>query len=271
MREELRLPRGPGVVFHYQPHGRLRPRHSHEEVEVNLVTSGHARWLVDDQCHRIDRGSLVWLMPGREHLLVDLSRDFAMWIAVFHPDRLRPWCGRADHPLVLGIIPDGISGNLARSDASRLEALFAELSRLPHHERRLAHGLAYATLTAWQAFQAARRTRVTALHPAVEAAVARLRHHDEDLDDLARAVGLSTSRLRHLVRGALGESLLALRNRFRVERFLALASDARRRLDLCALEAGFGTYVQCHRVVRRLLGVNPSTWRRGLTDNDAAS
>jgi AraC-like DNA-binding protein len=263
MREELQLPRGPGVVFHYQPRGRLHPRHSHAELELNLVERGQARWLVDDRCHRIVRGSLVWLLPGREHLLVDLSPDFAMWIAVIRPDRLARWCG-AGHALRARTPPADISGVLARSDASRLEGLLAELSRLPHEGRRFEHGLAYAVLSAWQAFQAAGRTSITALPPAVEAAVASLRLRDQDLDSLAASVGLSTSRLRHLVRGSLGESLLALRNRFRVERFLACATDPRRRLDHCALEAGFGTYVQCHRVVRRLLGVNPSTWRRGF-------
>ncbi len=263
LQERVRLPPGPGQVFHYQPRGRLHPRHAHREIELNLVVAGQARWLVQDQCHRIARGSLVWLLPGHEHLLVDLSPDFAMWIAVVRPGPLRRWCGSASHPLLTARLPDGISRSLTRADASRLEVLFAELSRPRTRAAaaRFAHGLAYALLLAWEAFQSGQHQVRAAVHPAVEAALARLRHQDMPLDALAGSVALSTSRLRHLVRASVGASLLQLRNRFRVERFLLLAADPRRRLDACAEAAGFGTYVQCHRVVRQLLGVSPSSWR----------
>ena len=59
-----------------------------------------------------------------------------------------------------------------------------------------------------------------------------------------------------------------LQNRLRVERFLARVDRGGGNLLEAALEAGFGSYAQFHRVFRRMLGVNPHEYVTGR-DHDA--
>jgi transcriptional regulator GlxA family with amidase domain len=81
---------------------------------------------------------------------------------------------------------------------------------------------------------------------------------------LARATHMTPRTLAKHFRAQVGVSLLDYRNRIRVERFLSLVErDGRNLLD-AALEAGFGSYAQFHRVFRSLLGVTPKEYLTGL-------
>jgi AraC-like DNA-binding protein len=57
-------------------------------------------------------------------------------------------------------------------------------------------------------------------------------------------------------RREVGVSLLDYRNRLRIERFLELARESGNLLQ-AALDAGFGSYAQFHRVFRQQIGVTP--------------
>jgi AraC-like DNA-binding protein len=55
----------------------------------------------------------------------------------------------------------------------------------------------------------------------------------------------------------MGASFVEHRARARVAHFLALVQDGRRNLLEAALDAGFGSYSQFHRVFTRVAGVRP--------------
>ncbi|HKJ91178.1 MAG TPA: helix-turn-helix domain-containing protein, partial [Oceanipulchritudo sp.] len=75
--------------------------------------------------------------------------------------------------------------------------------------------------------------------------------------------GLSYSRLGCLFREQMGETLGAYRKRLRVQRFQYLAGNYPDRTLLdCALEAGFGSYAQAHRVIRECTGKAPREFIR---------
>jgi AraC-like DNA-binding protein len=83
------------------------------------------------------------------------------------------------------------------------------------------------------------------------------------LEPLARAAGLSPSRLSMLFKRQTGISLTAFRQRRCLEQFLRLyRTGARYSLTEAALLAGFGSYPQFHRVFRRLMGVGPAAYRK---------
>ena len=66
--------------------GEVRPRpHRHAELEVNLVVRGTATYLLGERRYQLTPGTLTWLFPGQEHLLVDQSADHELWWAVFSP------------------------------------------------------------------------------------------------------------------------------------------------------------------------------------------
>src|SRR5689334_5302732 len=78
-----------GFVVELSGHVCGRPEHSHEELEINLVTRGEGVYLVEGKRVRVTKNSLLTLLPDQEHLLVDTSGDFHMWILVMRPRVLR--------------------------------------------------------------------------------------------------------------------------------------------------------------------------------------
>lgn len=79
---------------------------------------------------------------------------------------------------------------------------------------------------------------------------------------LAKELGVSAHRLSREFEGAMGTSLLDHRNELRLERFFALVEDAEETgapvsLVDVALDAGFGSYSQFHRVFSARFGRSP--------------
>jgi AraC-like DNA-binding protein len=90
---------------------------------------------------------------------------------------------------------------------------------------------------------------------------------DKDLskgtEELADRLETSPRQLVRLFRQDMGESLVAFRNRRRIERFFALTDGTSENLLQSALAAGFGSYAQFHRVFRAMLGATPSEYLVG--------
>lgn len=74
---------------------------------------------------------------------------------------------------------------------------------------------------------------------------------------------MSASRLSHLFREGTSVTLAAFRNRQRLARFwVAYGNGRRKTLIEAALEAGFGSYPQFHRVFKQLTGRSPAQAKR---------
>ena len=89
-----------------------------------------------------------------------------------------------------------------------------------------------------------------------------------DLATLARAAGLSPSHLSRIFKEQTGVPISRFRNQQRLQRFLRLYGSGRRTTALAAaLEAGFGSYAQFHRVFREQTGRSPSALEVDRTSN----
>ncbi len=246
-----------GAVWLHEPHGVLHHWHHHDELEFNLVAKGTARYLLDDRRYDLGPGCLVWLFPDQEHLLVDLSPDFAAWMGVISPGVLRAACA-GDHagPAQWRSAGESPCRRLDREDAAFLARLCRDLPslRCPAQDpARFKAGLGYLYLSAWTRFLAATDTIVgTEAHPAVEEAAGALERGDESLEAIARARrGWSYSQLSRVFHRQVGQTLVAYRANARVRRFLDLhARNQRASLSSLALKAGFGSYAQFHRTFR---------------------
>ncbi len=86
---------------------------------------------------------------------------------------------------------------------------------------------------------------------------------------LSKRYEMSLSRLARLFKSEVGLSLVEHRNRMRVDRFLSLVRSGRVDLLLAALDAGFGSYAQFHRVFRTLHGQSPREYLRTFDRSDA--
>lgn len=76
---------------------------------------------------------------------------------------------------------------------------------------------------------------------------------------LARRHGVSVSRLARAFKAEMGMSIVEHRNRLRLQRFFRLV-EAGHGLSAAALEAGFGSYAQFHRVFRALHKSSPAAY-----------
>lgn len=96
-------------------------------------------------------------------------------------------------------------------------------------------------------------------HDSLVVRVVQALHDDPTLDgaELGRAFGVSPSKLTHRFKVDMGVSLVEYRNRLRLERFLARVDRGGGNLLQAALDAGFGSYAQFHRVFRSMLGISP--------------
>jgi AraC-like DNA-binding protein len=248
--------------------GDLRPRvHRHAELELDLVVRGRASYLLGERRYELTAGTLTWLFPGQEHVLVDESTDHALWWAVFRPGLVaRIATSPHTRPLHQSDPIGRYSRRLDPHRFERLGSLFGELREIEAVDDTLFNLL----LRAWQAFlDSDDIVGGVDVHPAVDR-VARLLHADPDagsLADLARAVGLSASHLSRLFTTQMGLSISRFRNQQRLQRFVRLYGNGRRTTALAAAhQAGFGSYAQFYRVVRQETGRNPSALRTAAAD-----
>ena len=271
MLQRLKLPDAlDGNVWQYANLAAANRQHHHAELELNVVTRGTGTYLLGNRRYRIQRGHLLWLFPAQEHVLMEQTTDFAMWIAVFRRRAIRRTAiDPGARVLLQPSFQEDACRRLTPADLERFEDLLAELASAGGEPGLLNAGLHYALLHAWKCFQRAAGVSVRELHPAVERAVRLMKNDAADLPlgELARRSGLSDSRLSRLFKEQTGSTVVEFRNRQRIERFWQLYSRSPRQTMLhAALEAGFGSYPQFHRVFRKVIGCAPRAYgrRQGL-------
>jgi AraC-like DNA-binding protein len=267
MRQHLDLPAAwDGSLWHYANQGRTHALHHHVELELNLVTEGAGLYLLSNRKYRIRRGDLLWLFPAQEHVLIEQTLDLEMWIGVFRPRVLRRTAADRSAQVLQRADPAGeYCRRLTQRAQARLESLFAEVAGASERPVLFNAGLSYALLTAWQEFEQAAEVPAGDVHPAVERAARLVRDNPgaSSLGELGRQAGLSPTRLSRLFKRQTGVALVEFRNRQRIERFLKLYGTGQRmKLLDAALEAGFGSYPQFHRVFKRVMGCAPGGYRR---------
>ena len=211
---------------------RLRPRsHRHVELELNLVVGGTASYLLDDRRYDLTAGTLTWLFPDQEHVLVDESADHALWWAVFRP---QPWLGsRLTHarPLLERDPVGRYSRRLDPQRVQRLAALFGELREAETLDDTLFNaGLAYLLALAWRAFLDSDRCRRRPRGPSrgrrrgTSPAGRPRRRRPDRPGTQGRAEPPHLSRL---FTAQMGLSITRFRNQQRLDRFMRLYGQGR--------------------------------------------
>jgi AraC-like DNA-binding protein len=264
MRIDLDLPTDrEGFVSDYRQHGKWL-KHRHDELELNLVTASSAEYLVGDQKLPISRNMLIWLFPEQDHILLNPSPDFRMWILTVRPSFLSQICTTDEtRALTKTRSSSKFFKRLSEPNAQLLGRLLSEIYEETDSAVHNA-GLAFAVLKSWSLYQKSEDVPLgTDIHPAVERAARLIRDEIDPLDipSLSDAAGLSVSRLSELFKEQVGCTLTEFRSRQRIERFLQIyGAGKRHNITESALEAGFGSYPQFYRVFMQVMGVTPGKY-----------
>jgi AraC-like DNA-binding protein len=239
--------------------------HRHDALELNLVTSGRCLYLIDGQRYALGPSHLLFLFPAQEHALLDTSRDHTAWVMHVRAGFVREVCtSEVSAPLARAEAQVPAACALAPVRARHLARLLRALVHEVEDDAQFNAGLAFALLTSWAEHGKARKLVPEGEPlPVVERAIRALRDEtDLSLDELAQRAGVSRSVLTRTFKEHTGVSVVDFKNRLRLERFLALWNEGERRSMLdTALEAGFGSYAQFHRVFSERMGHPPSTLR----------
>lgn len=238
-------------VWHHAPETR-RPRHFHSEPELNLITGGSAAFGVGDATVAVAAGDLLWWSPGQDHVLLDASPDFDLFVIGMKPELCARVLGREGAAVHSG--PTQV-----RLDARALAGLRAfcatPLSGDPSvvEDRIGAFWLEANRL----------RLAVPDKHTLTSRALASLLDRPElRRNDVASIVrGHPTDVSRHFHKDV-GLTLTEYRTRLRLLRFIQCVGAGRTNLMRAALDAGFGSYSQCHRVFQQTLGCGPRSYFR---------
>jgi AraC-like DNA-binding protein/mannose-6-phosphate isomerase-like protein (cupin superfamily) len=240
------LPGRTAQVWRHQPAYR-RPRHFHEEPEINIVESGMARIGIGDRVVELRAGELVMFEPGQDHALLEATPDLELFVMA-----LRPTLAARAH----GDRPCVFTGKIVLGDV--------ELAHVS--ERALALGQSNDAQSVEQALGdlfAALVSRPRTSQAISRRAVSQLRASpNATCSELARRLWTAPAHLSREFHEDLGLTLVEYRARLRLMRFVRLA-DLGQNLGRAALEADFGSYAQCHRVFQRMLGCSPRDYFAG--------
>ncbi len=239
-------------------------------LEFNLLLRGRVRYLLGTERRDLEPGDLLWLWPGTECVIVDRSADVRCWVLVASPELVRRLAAGERYRALAGGATAPIScRRLSERHTRSLAGLLEELSGKSDDPEHFNAGLSFVLTSAWRAHVAANDVPAgTSVHPAVERAAKLIHDETEPLRGakLARAAGLSFSRLSQLFHEQTGKTLAAFRNEQRLRRFFERYGEGRTSsLNEAALAAGFGSYPQFYRVFRRGRAESPGDYRRALT------
>ena len=240
------LPRRRAQVWRHQPSYR-RPRHFHDEPELNVVVAGTGVLGVGDRVVKVSVGEMILFQPGQDHVLLESSAEFDLFVLALTPELaeravgLRSLASSRSVPLPAEEIRAKTQEFVALADVSDRGVVETRLAEFFKQAVERAHG---THVLSRRALEFARTT------PSLSTSA------------LARRFATAPSRVSQHFHDDLGMTLVEYRARLKLIKFIEHA-DRGHRLNRAALDAGFGSYAQCHRVFRRALGCSPRAYFNG--------
>jgi AraC-like DNA-binding protein len=228
-------------AWRYQPQFR-RPRHFHDQPELNVVTRGVGRFAVGNAVLDVHAGQVICFVPGCEHELLGASSDLELFALGFEPDLVCAY--RREHGKILSFAGGPI--NVGEKELASIRDLCLSIDGLRDRvavEQKLI-SVAANVCGAGPMTLAGRALKALAADP------------EQSRDVLTRALASNRGDLSRAFRREVGATLPQYRNRLRVLAFIR-ELDAGISMTTASRLAGFGSYSQCHRAFIQLLGFSP--------------
>jgi AraC-like DNA-binding protein/quercetin dioxygenase-like cupin family protein len=236
------------LVWRYSPDFR-RPRHFHDEPELNLIVAGSATFGIGDTVVTASQGQILGFPAGQDHELIAASTDLRLYAIGMDP---------SFSTQVLGADRYSVTTPFHISVAPReLKPLLTRCASIV--DRRLVDQPAAEV---WEQINWLRQKQSGAASGSMHVLTRRALSAISDAPDLARELlaqqmRASPSEISRYFHRDVGMTLARYRTRLRLLRFIRLADDPPRNLRAAALGAGFGSYSQCHRAFQAELGCAP--------------
>jgi AraC-like DNA-binding protein len=238
------------LVWRYSPDYR-RPRHFHEQPELNIVVAGSATFGIGDTVVTLREGQILGFPAGQDHELLEASADLRLYAVGMDPSFSHEILG-ADRdsittPLQLSVQPQQLKPLLVRCaaivDRRSVDQAAAEVWEQINWLRKRQSGSA---------------SNMHVLTRRTLSAIADAPELDREL--LARQARANPSEVSRYFHRDVGMTLARYRARLRLLRFIRFAGEEPSDLQAAASSAGFGSYSQCHRVFQAELGCAPRSF-----------
>ena len=229
--------------------GGRRPRHFHDEPELNLIVSGSATFGIGDAVVQARAGELLAFPAAQDHALLEASPDLYLFAIGLSSKYSADVLGTERHSAA---VPAHVS--LPQTELKALIARAGNIVEQPGVEQAAAELWEHA---AWLRKRHAARLG-GALHVFTRRALSVLAEEPGlERDALAKAVRGSPCALSRYFHRDTGMTLVQYRTRLRLLRLIRSFDQGERELQRAARAAGFGSYSQCHRVFQAELGCSP--------------
>jgi AraC-like DNA-binding protein len=239
--------RARGQIWRYAPAFR-RPRHFHDEPELNFVVAGTGKFGVGEFVVAVEGGDLIAWLPGQDHELIDASPDFDLFVVGLTPELSSRILGPRDGSTPPGPMQLRLSSDVVQRFTTTC-AVHWENEDPTAAEARIGD--------LWRDAQALRASS-RGLHSLSRRALGSLQERpDRRRYELSELIHGSRSELSRRFRADVGLTLTAYRTRLRILRFVKEVDHGDGNLLEAALASGFGSYSQCHRAFRDALGCSP--------------
>ena len=226
-----------------------RPRHFHSEPELNLVVRGSASFGVGDQVREVHAGELLSFPPGQDHVLLRGSPDLELFAVGMRVALAADACRNSEPTAPI------LHLRLSRDAVTSLRSRCGDVTGLARADHDIAE---LWQLALWAA--KAGSTVLAAPHVLTRRTLALCHEHPEvTRAELARSLRTDPAEISRHFHRDLGVTLSAYRQRLRVLRVIH-AFDRGVSLTSAALDAGFGSYSQCHRTFQNVFGRSPSAF-----------
>lgn len=239
-----------GQIWRHQPQFR-RPRHFHEEPEINVVVAGRCVMGIGERTLQMSAGDVLFFQPGQDHVLLEASDDLDLFVMALRPEL-------AKRAAVAGVGAKVRSHAALRFPLAYISTLREKLIGVGSLNDGISHEDRVADL-----FLKLRSMPVPGHVLTKRALRSIIADPSLSLSTLARRFRTTTSSVSRHFHQDLGLTLTEHRSRMRLIRFVDMVDQGMELTD-AALAAGFGSYAQFHRAFRRAFGCAPRDYFAAL-------
>ncbi|MEM8857559.1 MAG: AraC family transcriptional regulator [Chloroflexota bacterium] len=273
MKERLVIPNKLNGKVWFSDSPNLEYYHHHEELECNIVCSGRGSYLLNDRRIDLEPHSIVWLFPDQEHLMIDKTDDFTLWVIVIKPWFLKQIISEKQNLVLLERKPQGsFLKHLSHQGFDEIDHICSQAISIKDDSDSYNAILAHLLMACWRAFQKGSDVPLgRQIHPTIQQVLRLINgsESNQNLNQLSNLVGMSPEALSRLFKKQMGITLSNYRNRSRLNRFfLIMENELQPSLHEAALEAGFGSYAQFYRVFKQLMGRSPADFKKSFTSGE---